>query len=160
MTAAIPFIGMGISAYGALQQGEAQKNAYEMESAAKVAQAAQVDIAADREIELTRRRFEKTQGAQMVAFGKSGVQATSGSALEILENTAAEAMDEMNAIRNAAKYRKGSLLNEASLSMYLGSEAEEASYYNAAGGILGGLSKNPYLYDRPVAAPAESGGNL
>jgi hypothetical protein len=159
MSGAIPFIGMGIGALGALNQGQVQKNAYELESAAKKAQAAQVDISADREIELTKRRLEKTQGAQMVAFGRSGVQATTGSALEQMENTAAEAMDEMNAIRNAARYRKDSLLNEASISSYLGEEAENASYYNAAGGILSGISSNPYMYDSPVAAP-KGGGNL
>lgn len=149
MAAAIPLIGAGISAYGALQQGAAQKTAYEMEAAAKVAQSAQVDIAADREIALTKRRLERTQGAQLVAFGKSGVLATTGSPLEQMEEAAALAADEMTAIRGAANYRKGTLLTEAGLSRYLGGEAEDASYYNAAGGILGGVSKNPYLYDSP-----------
>lgn len=142
MAAAIPFIGAGISAMGALQQGQAQKNAYEMEAAAKKAQGAQVDIAADREIELTRRRLEKTQGAQAVAFGKSGVQVGTGSPLEIMEETAANAVDEMTAIRNAAKYRKGSLLTEAGLSQYLGQQAEDASYYGAGGSILGAFGGN------------------
>ncbi len=137
MAAAIPFIGAGISAFGALQQGQAQKNAYEMEAAAKRAQGAQVDIAADREIDLTKRRLDKTQAAQMVAFGKSGVLATSGSPLALMEETAANAVDEMTAIRNAAKYRKGSLLTEAGLSQYLGQQAEDASYYGAGGSVLG-----------------------
>lgn len=140
MAAAIPLIGAGISAFGTLQQGQAQKTAYEMEAQAKRAQGAQVDIAADREIELTKRRLERTQGAQMVAFGKSGVLATTGSPLQIMEETAANAVDEMTAIRNAANYRKGSLLTEAGLSQYLGQQAEDASYYGAAGSILGGAS--------------------
>lgn len=155
MAAAIPLIGAGITAYGALSQGQAQKTAYEMEAAAKNAQAAQVEIAAGREIELAKRRAEKTQAAQLVAFGRSGVLATTGSPLEIMEQTAADAMDEMTAIRNAADYRKSTLYSEASLSSFLGNEAEDASYYNAAGGILTAVGGNPYIYDRRV-----SGGNL
>lgn len=151
MAAAIPFIGAGISAYGALQQGESQKQAYEMEAAAKRAQAAQVDIAANREIELTERRAEKTRSAQMVAFGGSGVMANTGSPLEIMEQTAANAAEEVLAIRNAAKYRKGSLLTEAGISQYLGGQAEDASYFNAAGSILGAASSNPYTYDRKTS---------
>lgn len=140
MAAAIPFIGAGIGVLGALQQGEAQKNAYEMEASAKRAQASQVDIAANREIDLTKRRAEKTRAAQMVAFGRSGVLATTGSPLQVMEQTAADAVDEMTAIRNAANYRKSTLFSEAGISSYLGQEAEDASYYNAAGSILSGAS--------------------
>lgn len=153
MAAAIPFIGAGISAYGSLQQGEAQKTAYEMEAAAKRAQSAQVDISADREIELAKRRADRTKSAQMVAFGKSGVLATTGSPLELMEQTAADAVDEMTAIRNAANYRKGSLLTEAGLSSYKGAQAEDASYYGAAGSVLGAFSGS-------MNSGRVSGGNL
>lgn len=148
-------IGAGLSAYASLKQGESQKRAYEMEASAKRAQAAQVDIAAGREIELTQRRAEKITAAQMVAFGRSGVLATTGTPLAMMEETAATAADEISAIRNAANYRKGSLLTEAGFSLQLGQEAEDASYYNAAGSILGGFSKSPYAYDQKVG-----GGNL
>lgn len=156
MAAAIPIIGGSIAAIGFLNQGQTQKNAYQFETAAKTAQAAQVDIAADREIELIKRRAEKTQAAQMVAFGKSGVLATTGSPLMLMEQTVADAMDEITATRNAANYRKSTLFSEAGLSSYLGQEAEDASYYNAAGGILTAFSGNPYVYD----APRKTGGNL
>jgi hypothetical protein len=133
---------MGLGVMGSMQQGQAQKTAYEAEAMAKRAQASQVDIAADREVALTRRRLDRTQNAQMVAFGKSGVLATTGSPLAMMEETAAQAFDEIQAIKGAARYRKSTLLTEADMSQYLGLQAEEASYYGAGGSILGGMKGN------------------
>lgn len=157
MAAAALVLGTGIAAYSSMRQGDAQKEAYEMEAAAKRAQGAQVQIAADREVELTQRRMERTQNAQLVAFGRSGVLATSGSPLAQLEDTAANAMDEITAIRNAAKYRKGSLLTEAGLSEFLGGEAQTAGQLNAFSSILQGAGKNPYMYDSKTTS---SGGSM
>ena len=142
-------IGTGIQAFTSIQSGQMKKQAYEMEAQGKMAQAAQVDIAANRDIELTMRRFQRVQGAQISGFGRSGVQLT-GSPLLQLEATAADAQDEMKAIRDAANYRKSTLLTEGQFSNILGQQAEDAGYWGAAGSVLTGVARNPYSYDNRV----------
>lgn len=140
-------IGTGISAFASISSGMSKKEAYEMEAAAKQSQAAQVDLSAGREIELTQRKYERTKAAQIASFGKSGVT-LSGSPLMFLEESAAEAFDEIRSIQDAASYRKSTLQSEAMMSRSLGEDAELAGYLSGAGSILTGFAKNPYTYDR------------
>lgn len=147
MAAAALILGTGLSAYGAISQGQAKKTAYELEAGAKEAQAAQVELSARREIDLTERRYERTKAAQLVSFGKSGVQ-LSGTPLMLMEQSAADAFDEINSIKQAAAYRKQTLGTEAGLSRFLGDEAEMAGYLSGTSSILTGVTKNPYSYDR------------
>lgn len=148
MAAAALAIGTGLSAYGAISSAQAKKTAYEIEAQAKESQAEQVELSARREIELTDRRYNRTKNAQLVAFGRSGVQLT-GSPLLIMEESAADAFDEIESIKQAAAYRKQTLRTEAGLSRYLGDEAELAGYLSGATSILTGVAKNPYSYDSP-----------
>jgi hypothetical protein len=147
--AAILAVGSGVSAYAAYKEGQDKKYAYEMEAGFKRQQAAQVELAALREIDLTMSRADKVKNAQLAAFGSSGVAATSGSALMQYEETAASAFEEVTAIQQAAAYRKGTLLSEAGFSGVLGDQAEFAGNLGAAGSILTMVSKNPYSYDAP-----------
>jgi hypothetical protein len=137
MSAAALAIGTGLSAYGSYRSGVDKKNAYEFESNAKMAQAAQVDIAANREIELTQRRYERVRSSQISSFGRSGVQ-LSGSPLLQLEETAANAMDEIRTIKEASRYRKSTLEIESGLSSALGDQAERAGMLGAGSSILTG----------------------
>lgn len=139
-------IGTALSTYGSIRAGEQRAKGYELEAKAKEAQAAQVDVAADREIELTERRYQRTKSAQIMAFSRSGVE-LSGSPLLMLEDDAANAMDEIRTIRQAASYRKSTLKDEAGLSRFMGGEAELSGYLNGASSILTSMSKNPYMFD-------------
>lgn len=150
MAAAALAIGAGLSAYGSITAGMEKNQAYQLEAANKRAQAAQVDIAARREEELTARRYDKVAAAQKVAFGRSGVQVGTGSPLEALELTAVEKMDEIRSIRDAARYRKSSLLTESLYSERLGQQAENAGYLGALQAGVGAFSKNPYSYDKRI----------
>jgi hypothetical protein len=146
MAAAALAIGTGLAAYGNIRAGESKKAAYELEASAKESQAQQVELAAAREIELTQKRYNRTKSAQIVAFGKSGVL-LQGSPLMLMEESAADAYDEMQSIRMAADYRKSTLRTEAGLSRFLGDEAELSGYLSGASSILTGVASNPYLYD-------------
>lgn len=149
-------IGTGLQAYGAMRSGQAKNKAYQLEARAKEAQSAQVDLAANREIELTERRYQQTKSAQISAFSRSGVE-LSGSPLLIMEESAANAFDEIQSIKDAAKYRKSTLETEGSLSRFLGNESELAGYLSGASSILTGFSKNPYSYDKPRTNYVELG---
>lgn len=155
MAAAALAIGTGIQMYGSYKSGMDKQAAYEAEAANKVAQAAQVEIAANREIELTGERFRRYAGAQKMAFSRSGVQLGTGSPLEVLEQTAADAMGEIISIRNAANYRKTSLLTEGIYAREFGQQAADAGILGAIGAGFSGIGKNPYLFDSPrVTTPS------
>jgi hypothetical protein len=147
--AAIMVGGQIVQGVGAYQSAEDKAAAYRAEAAAKRAQAAQVTIGANYEIAQIQRRYELVKGAQLSAFGRSGVQATTGSPLLQMEETAANAFDEMRATANAANYRRTSLLTEGQLSDFNAGSAERAGFYGLFGAGLGALSKNPYSYDYP-----------
>jgi len=151
-------IGAGLQAYSAIKSGEEKKAAYQTEAFLKQRQAAQVDLAVQREIELTRQRAEIVKGSQLSSFGRSGVQATAGSTLIEMENTAANAASEMMAIRQAGEYRKNTLLDEASFSDSLGKEAADAGYFSAGQSVLTAASKNPYSYDAKRIKPKQKVG--
>lgn len=155
MGAAALAIGTGIQAYTSIKGGMDKKAAYAMEAKAKESQAAQVDIAVNHDVDLLERRYAKTRGAQISAFGRSGVQ-LSGSPLAQMEETAANAYDEINAIKAAGAYRKSTLLTEGQYSNVMGKQAEDAGYWGAAGSVLSGVSKNPYTYDSKVPAKASA----
>jgi hypothetical protein len=142
-------IGTVLQAYGSIRSGQSKSEAYQLEARAKEAQSAQVDIAANREIDLTRRRYDRIKSAQISAFGRSGVQ-LSGTPLLMLEESAANAFDEIRTIESAARYRKQTLMTESELSRFMGDDAEVAGMLSGASSILTGFSKNPYIYDRRI----------
>lgn len=148
MAAAALAIGAGLSAYGSMQAGAERGDAYRADAAAKRAQAAQVEISARRQLQLTQRGFERLRGAQQAAFGSSGVQVGTGSPLAEMEFTAANAMDQLTDIRNSANYRKTSLLTESGYNEVLANQAEDAGTLGALQAGLGFFSRNPYSYDQ------------
>lgn len=139
--AAILAVGTGVQAYSAYKEGQDKKYAYEMEAGFKRQQSAQVELAALREIDITRQRGERVKQGQLAAFGSSGVSVSSGSPLLQLEETAGSIFEETNAIRQAAEYRKSTLLSESGFSSVLGDQAERAGYLGAAGSVLTGASR-------------------
>lgn len=147
MSGAALVVGQGIQAFASMKQGADKRRAYLADAENKRAQAAQVDIAANREIDLAQRRADKVKSAQITAFGRSGVQ-LSGSALFMLEESAANAISEINSIRDAADYKKKSILTEADYAEILGEQAFTSGFLGALGSGVSAFAKNPYSYDR------------
>lgn len=143
--------GQLLQGVGAYAHGQDQAAMYRMEAAAKRAQAAQVQVAADREEAISERRYDKVRNAQLAAIGASGVQLR-GSPLAQMEETAANHVSDVLAIRSAAGYRKSTLLTEGMLSDYASSQAESAGFLGFLGAGLGAVSKNPYTYDSGKAS--------
>lgn len=144
----------GLASYA---HGQDQAYGYRAEAAAKRAQAAQVQIASDREVALIEQRGEKIKNAQSVAIGASGVQLR-GSPLAQMEETAANVVSEMRAAQNAARYKKNTILTEGMLSEYNADAAESAGFLGFLGAGLGAASKNPYAFDSPRKANQAQGG--
>lgn len=149
MSGAALAIGAGMQAYGSFSQGIQKRDAYQSQAAQKRATAAEVQIGADREIQLATQAAGRTRAAQITSFGKSGVSVSSGSPLAVLEQSASNAFDQVNSIQQQADYRKSTLEVDAQQSGILGDQAYDAGVLGMFGAGVGAFSKNPYSYDQP-----------
>lgn len=145
------FAGGAISAVGALQEGKAQEGAAKYNAAVGEQNA----LIAERNASLAAQSAEARAGmegmkgkAQLGAIraqqGASGIQTNTGSALQVQESAAdLSRMDALtvrsNAIREAYGYQTKAVSDraQATLDRYQGKNALHASYYKAAGTLLG-----------------------
>lgn len=140
MAVAALAIGAGISAYSSYEAGIEKQQAYELSAQSRRAQAAEVQIGADREIQLTRQRADMIKGAQISAVGSSGTT-LAGTNLLQLEQNAKNAYDQVASIQQAAGYRGSTLLVDAGQDQVLGHQAYNAGQLNAFGSVVGGYGQ-------------------
>ena len=158
MSATALVLGQGLQAYSSYMGGVERQAAYNLQAQSRVAQAMQVQIGADRELRVLQRKGEMIQGAQVSAYGHSGVQATSGSPLLQMEQTKQNVMEEMQAVADAANYHKTSLLTDAYADNVFGQQAYNSGVLGAVGAGVGVFSKNPTLTTFRAAPSASQGG--
>lgn len=137
---AVLAIGAGISAYASYQQGIEKQQSFEFQAAARRAQAAQTQVAANRDISLIQRQGDIVSGAEKAAFGQSGVT-TQGSPLIQLEQTAAVTREKINATQENASYNEANSLGESSYDTIEGNQAYQAGELGAFGSVLTGASR-------------------
>lgn len=142
MAPAIPYvIGLAISAYSIYQQGQYQKatGKYNAEMARREGemQKARGDI----ELQQHRDRLKRLKGSQKVAFLKSGVQLGSGSALEVLADTEAQAALDEDIIKFNTAAQVWGKQAESELSLAKGRQAGRAGTLGAGATILEGVGK-------------------
>lgn len=137
-------VSTGVSVYSSVKSGEAQKKAQDYNAniqaihAKDVAQQGADSAAAQKE---KQRRIASTQTAIM---GAGGLDTTSGTPLQLLTETAG--MGELDALRlqNNASRQAWGHTSQGVLDMYQGNAAASAGNMNAAGSLLGGVSKGFY----------------
>jgi len=142
MAAAMPYLaagGAGISALGAVQQGNIAKatsdyNAQLAEQNAVLAESQDVE---------EERRFRvsttKQLGSMRAAYAKSGVT-LEGSPMAVLADSAYTAELDALTIREGGQARKAAYESEAQLTRLQGEQQQTASYYSAASELLGGAT--------------------
>ena len=142
-------VGTAVSAYGAYQQGKAQKrlNEYNAQVAEQNAQIAQEK--ADYDKEQLKRRIRKMKGTTTVALAKAGVDATEGSAIDLFEELAIESEKDLLMIQYNTDLKKRGYTIEAATSRYTGAMAYQAGKMKAASTLLTGGSST-YKYGRDV----------
>lgn len=132
----------GMQMYGNIKEAQAQADSMRLSAAYKRLQAIEAQAATQRERRLTMRRAEKIRGAQVSSIGRSGVDISSASAMAVIGESMAEAMEEADAIDRAGRFRVFSLGEEAS-QLELGAEkVRKAGIMNA----LGSGVKGAYRY--------------
>jgi len=138
---AIGLAGTGLSVAGTIMQGRAQNKAYQRQADIAEQQAAQAQERGKVEQMQHAMRANAEKGQQVSALSGSGVSMGSGSALQILEDTAQAASFDSQMIRYNSDLESWGHRGQAALDRAAGKNAQRASYFNAAGSALTGLSK-------------------
>jgi len=148
-----------LSAKAALESGKAQQRANEFnaqvqERNAKIAEqeGEQLRVASELQIQDFSESFDKLQASTMQAFRYNGFVATGGTPLRVALENARQADEEIAMRRyNAAIGQQQALESatqsrmQASLNRLYGSQARQASYYQAGSTLLSGASQGAQI---------------
>jgi len=142
----------GVSSY---QQGKAQEAQYNYQAqvAQENAKIAEDNAATERqqgieEARLQRMKAIQAVGSQQTAMAANGVDVTQGTALDVIEDTAA--MGELDALQTSYNYERKALAyeqqannyqNQANLDIIAGQNAYQAGKMNGLASGLNGISK-------------------
>ena len=137
-----------ISAIGSVKSAQDQADALEQQAQARFLTAKQAELSAKREAEMAARKGEKIKGAQISAFGRSGVT-LEGSPLMMLEETAANISEEISAILASARFKAGTISAEGQLDLVKAGQTRTAGYLQAGGSILTGAARFGMINDAP-----------
>lgn len=136
--------GTFISAISSLAQGvagmqaaDAQAKAYENQAKVKEAQATQALEKAQMEARLLRERGDRFKGTQRSLLGASGVAVNSGSALDLLADTAYGVESDVSMAKYNAQLEAWGFQTEAANLRGQASMAKSQGKYAMLGGVLG-----------------------
>jgi len=125
-------VASGVSGWAQYQKGQSEQAAYDYNSNVVIENMKNQEITSED-------KYAALMGRQRSAFGKSGVEMTSGSPLLVLANTAMQGMEEHDSIEQAGTH-------QAALDTYYG---QQAAYAGTVGGVnqfLSGLSHAGLTY--------------
>lgn len=128
-----------VSAIGSLQAGQASKDASEQNAQYAEQNAAISRDKANFDATLQARESGQLLGKARAQIAKSGV-AYSGSPIDVMADSAAQAELDNLAIRYGGELAARGYLNQADISRREGKQAQTASYFGAATSLLKGAS--------------------
>lgn len=132
--------GAAVSAYGAVKQGQAQKEANEYNAQIAEENAAAAKKKAEYDAETSALEWKQLLGKQAALYSKAGVDISSGSPLLTMSFQAEQAERDRQAILYEGKTSSESALSQASLFRFYGSNASAASTYSATSSLLSSLA--------------------
>ncbi len=148
MAVAIPFImlaGAAVSAYGAVQQANAQKQASQFNAALNERNALVATQQANAEAARIGRVSRQVQGSMAAGFGASGLT-VEGSALDALGSSAAMAQLDIETVKYRGTLQAMGYHSSAELDRMQGDTAQEQGYYRAASEVLTGVGRAGATY--------------
>lgn len=139
--AALPLVGGAIQAIGAINEGESKAHAAEFnaEQNRKNSDAARAQ-AADDEIQ-SRIVSRKAIGDIRASYGASGIQSSEGSALEVLQASAANAEMDALRIKHAGELKSQAYLAGARLNEMEATNSRAQGYLGAASAVIMSAAK-------------------
>jgi hypothetical protein len=144
----IAAVGVGVSAYGQYQSGQAQEKAYKQQASIAEADATAEKTKAVYEERQARDRLKALIGTQRTLYAKAGVDLSSGSPLLVLADTAAKGEEDLQMIRYGGDVNVARQRNQATLARFYGSSASKAGTIGAIGSGLSGFSNAYTGYQR------------
>lgn len=130
-----------MTAIGQVRQGQAAKAAADYNAQVANNNAAVAEQQAQSQAMVQGRRASMQNGALLANMAANGVDATEGSPLDILSQSAANAeMDRQNIVYNG-RVKAQSLRNQAQLDTFQGETAQTNGWMSAASTVLSGGSK-------------------
>lgn len=137
MLGALMLIGGAASGIGQLMAGNAAEAAGEFNADVLRQNARTVRQQGARTEEMIRRKQALFKGQQRAAIAQSGVKLDTGSALDVQEQSEIEMELDVMTQRYETEMRSLGLMTQATMAETQGDEAQRASYFGAAGSILG-----------------------
>jgi len=133
--------GTGLSAFGQMRSGQAQKAAYDYNAQVATGEAGTARAVAAREEEVHRAKLQRMLGTQRALYGEGGVDIGSGSPLLTMMSTAEEGEREAEFIKYGGEVSATEKLNEARASRFYGKQARAAGNIGAGSTFLTGLGQ-------------------
>lgn len=129
-------VGAGVSAVGALKQGEAEQNAANYN--AQIAEQSASTIRENAVLNEYRARkvMEANTGTQIGAYSRAGVSTTTGSPLDVYADDIANAELEMSINKYNSDIEAQNAQSQAKMLRYQGEQAKKLSYYKATSTLL------------------------
>lgn len=140
MAAGAMAAGAALSAVGSIRGGNAVANAAEYNAQNAEANAQESRQQASEEERRVRVQARKQIGAARANYGASGVT-TEGSALDVLEESAANAELDALTVRHQGEMKARNFEQYANMERFKGREAKVAGYLGAAGSAAQGAGK-------------------
>lgn len=157
---AVAAVGAGVSAYSAVQQGNAAKSAADYNAAVARNNALQAQQVAAGNEAAAARKAQFLLGQQKAAAGASGVDPNSGSPLSLMTDTAQQTTLDALKIRYGGQTNSAAYGNSAVLDVYQGGQAASAGALNAAGTILGTAGRAGLAFGTAPPPASSSGGEV
>lgn len=129
-----------VQAYSSIRQGQAAKEAGEYNARQAEEAAAQTREQMIQDERQLRAMARKHIGETRASYGAGGVT-MEGSPMAVLEESAANAEADAQAIKRGGMARASAYERDAAMSRRSGSNAETTGYFGAAGSLLQGASK-------------------
>lgn len=147
----ISAVGAAFSVIGALNQGQQAKNAAEYNAAIARNNAIAARQQADASAAAQQRKARLQIGSMRAAYGASGIT-MEGSAMDVLEQSAAMAELDRQNILYSGELRAGGYESTAGLELMRGDNAVTGSYFSAGSALLSGAAKMGAFEAKPAAS--------
>lgn len=134
--AVVSLIGGLVSASGKASEGRKAQKAFNLNAAISTENAQLAREAADEDILSLKRTAYKTEGGIRAGYGASGVSGGSGSSLDVLADSMAQATLDQNRRKYQGELEARDFMNQAAQGISSGRSARVAGEYAAAGQVL------------------------
>jgi hypothetical protein len=149
-------IGAGVTAMGTLAAGRQANEAGQWQAREHERVAMAERAAAQREAEQVERRADLAQSRLQTVGAASGLSATDPTALNLEGEIASHGDLQARMTRYGGDDRATGLRGQADMARYSGKAAQTASYYRAAGTILGGIGGLARYGNTPTSGASSS----